>query len=144
MSGPLCLTSSLVSNLSRIHILQDKICQVINNIHDINTRTKSRKAKLHMSKDNPNTSHNSGSGSVLLSGENHHPELDSLTFGEDPEEPPLEPSDSARWTTSMDDTSDPSSSTSLTGGRYAQSDPPPEITTDSPEEEKFRLLMFYR
>ena len=36
----------------------------------------------------------------------------------------------------MVDTSALPSSTSLTGGRYTQSDPPPEITTDLPEEEE--------
>ena len=72
-------------------MLQDKIHQVINDIHNINkgAKVRSRKATLHMYKDNPNTSHNSGPGGVLLSGENHHPELDSLTFGEDLEEPSL-------------------------------------------------------
>ena len=59
-----------------------------------------------------------------------------LTFGEGPEEPSPEPSTSAEWSTSTDNTSVLSSSTSLTGRRYAQSDPPPEITTDSPEEEE--------
>ena len=99
-------------------------------------KTKSRKTTLHMYKDIPNTSHSSGPGSVHLSGENHHPELDSLMFGEDPEEWPLEPSDSARSTTSRDNTSDLFSSTSPTSRRYTQSNPPPEMTTDWPEEER--------
>ena len=123
-------------NVSWICILQDKIHQVINDIRDINTGAKSIKAKLHMYKDIPNTSHNPGSGSVRLSGKNHHPELDLLMFGEDPEEPPLEPSDSAGLTTLRDDTSDLSSSTSPTGRRYTQSNPPLEMTTNWPEEEE--------
>ena len=89
-----------------------------------------------MYKDTPNISHNPDPESVLLSGENHHPELDSLTFGEDPKELPLEPSDSDGSTTLRDDTSDLSSSTSPTSGRYAQSDPPPEMMTDCLEEEE--------
>ena len=120
--------------LSRIRILQDKIHKVIKDIRDINKEAKLRKTKLHNYKANPNNPHNSGR--TLLSGENHHPELDSLTSGEGPEELSPEPSTSATWLTSMDDTSVLSSSASLTGWRYAQSDPPPEITTDSPEEDE--------
>ena len=80
--------------------------------------------------------HNSEIGSVLRSGENHHPELDLLMSGEDPEDPPLEPSTSAKWITLMDDTSGPSSSASLTGRRYTRSNPLPEMMTNSPEEER--------
>ena len=69
-------------------------------------------------------------------GENHHPELDSLTFGEDPEDSPPDPSTSAKCSALTVDTSALSSSPSETGGRYAQSDPPPEMTTDSPVEEE--------
>ena len=100
------------------------------------TNAKVKKTRLHKYKDIPNTSHNSGPGSVLLSGENHHPELDSVTSGEDLEEPSLEPSTSAELTTLRDDTSDLSSSTSPTGGRYDQGNPPLEITTNSLEEEE--------
>ena len=39
-------------------------------------------------------------------------------------------------TTLTGNTSDLVSSTSATGGRYAQSDPPLEITTDSPDKEE--------
>ena len=120
--------------LSRICILQDKIHKVIKDIRDINKEAKSRKTKLHNYKANPNTSHNSGR--TLLSGENHHPEVDLLTSGEGPEEPSPDSSTSAEWLTSMDNTSGLFSSTSATSGRYTQSDPPPEITTDSPEEDE--------
>ena len=87
-----------------------------------------------MYKTNPNIYHNSGRN--LLSGENHHPELDSLMSGEGPEEPSPEPSTSAVLPTSMDGTVALSSSPSETGRRYAQSDPPPEMTTDCPVEEE--------
>ena len=113
--------------------MQDKIHKVIKDIRDINKQAKLRKAKTHNYRGDPSTSHNSRS--CLLSGENHHPELDSLTFGKGPEEPSPDPSISAGCSTSTGDTSD-CSSTSATSGRYAQSDPPPEITTDSPDEEE--------
>ena len=87
-----------------------------------------------MNKEDLNISHNSGR--TLLSGENHYPELDLLTFGEGPEEPSPDPSTSGILTASTNDTSVLSSSLSLIGGRYAQSDPSPEITTDSLEEEE--------
>ena len=121
-------------NLSQICILQDKIHKIIKDIRNINKGARGRKAKTNNYKENPNTSHNSGR--TLLSGENHHPELDSLTLGEGPEEPSPDPSTSSWCSASMADTSAPSSSPSETGGRYAQSDPPPEITTDSPVEEE--------
>ena len=122
------------SHVSQICTLQDKIHQVINDIHDINKKAKSNKTRLCNCKANPNISHNSGR--TLLVGENHHPELDSLTFGEGPEEPSPDPSTSAECSTSTANISVLSSSPSETGGRYAQSDPPPEITTDSPVEEE--------
>ena len=103
--------------LSQIHIFQNKIHKVIKDICDINKEANLRKTKPHKYKANPNNPHNSGS--LLLSGENHHPELDLLTSGEGPEEPSPESSTSAKWLTSMDDTSALSSSTSLTSGRYA-------------------------
>ena len=81
------------------------------------TNSKIKKTRLHKYKDIPNTYHNSGPGRVLLSGENHHPELDSLTSGEDPEEPSLEPATSAGSTTLRDNTSGLSSSTSPIGRR---------------------------
>ena len=84
------------------------------------TNSKVKKTRLHKYKCTPSTSHNSGPGSVLLSDKNHHPELDLLTSGEDPGGPSLEPSTSAKLTTLTDDTSDLSSSTSLTSRRYAQ------------------------
>ena len=120
--------------LSQICILQDKIHQVLNDIHDINKEAKIKKTKSHNYKACPNTSHNLGR--TLRSGENHHPELDSLMSGEAPEEPSPVPSTSALLLTLTADTFVLSSSLSLTGGRYAQSDPPPEITTESPEEEE--------
>ena len=120
--------------LSQIRILQDKIHQVIKDIRDINKGNKSRRTKIRNYKANPNTSHNSGR--TLLVGENHHPELDSLTFGEGPEDPSPEPSTSAECSTSTDNTSDLSSSPSETSRRYAQSNPPLEMTTDSPVEEE--------
>ena len=43
--------------LSQIHILQDKIHQVINSIHDINKRQTNKLFKTHRNKGNPNTSH---------------------------------------------------------------------------------------
>ena len=94
--------------VSRICILQDKIHQVIKDICDINKKAKLRKTTLHNYKVNPNTSHNSGR--TLLSGENHHPELDSLMSGEGPEEPSPDSSTSAEYSTSTDDTSALSSS----------------------------------
>ena len=114
--------------------MQDKIHNVIRDICDINKKAKLKKTKLHNYKVNPNNPHNSER--ILLSGENHHPELDSLMTEEDLGEPSPEPSISTEWLTSTHDTSTLSSSTSLTGGRCAQSDPPPEITTDLPEEEE--------
>ena len=57
-------------------------------------------------------------------------------FGEGPEEPSPDPSTSAECSISTDDTSVLSSSLSLTGGRYTQSDPPLETTTESPVEEE--------
>ena len=114
--------------------MRDKIHKVIKDIRDINNKTKLRKTKTHMYMVNPNTYHNSGRN--LLSGENHHPALDSLTFGEDPEDPSPVPSTSAEWSASTDDTFALSSSPSETGRRYAQSDPPPEMTTDCPVEEE--------
>ena len=95
---------------------------------------KSNKTKSHNYKKNPNTCHNSGR--TLLVGENHHPELDLLTFGEGPEDSSPDPSTSAECSTSTDNTTAPSSSPSETGRKYAQSDPPPETTTDSPVEEE--------
>ena len=126
--------TTLTDRVSRIHILQDKIQRVIKDICDINREAKLKKTKLHNYKANPNNPHNSGS--LHLSGENHHPELDLLMFGEGPEEPSPELSTSAKLLTLTDDTSVLSSSLSLTGRRYAQSDPPLETTTDSPEEEE--------
>ena len=120
--------------MSRIRILQDKIHNVIKDIRDINNKAKLRKTNIHKYKASPNIYHNSGR--TLLSGENHHPRLDSLAPEEDPGDPSPDPSISAAWTASTVDTSAPSSSLSETGGRYAQSDPPPEITTDSPVEEE--------
>ena len=87
--------------MSQIRILQDKIHQVIKDIRDINkeANSKAKKTKLQNYKEDPNISHNSGR--TLLSGENHHPELDSLTSGEGPEEPSPEPSTSAKCSTTM-------------------------------------------
>ena len=124
-------------SMSQIHILQDKIHQVINDIHNINKGAKLKsikRTKLHNYKATPNTSHNSGS--TLLSGENHHPELDELMSGEAPEDSSPEPSTAAKWLASTDNTSALSFSLSLTSGRYAQSDPPLEITIDLLEEEE--------
>ena len=91
---PLLRSDSLCQNiLSQIRILQDKIHKVINDICDINKRPRSNKTKIHSYKANPNISHNSGR--TLLVGENHHPELDSLTFGEGPKDPSPDPSTSA-------------------------------------------------
>ena len=78
----------------------------------------------------------SGPDRNLLSGENHHPEPDSLGTEEDPEDSSPDPSTSDECSTSTDDTSVLSSSPSETGGRYAQSGPPPEITTDWPVEDE--------
>ena len=69
-------------------------------------------------------------------GENHHPRLDSLPLEEAPGDSSLDPSTSDECSTSTDNTSVLSSSPSETSGRYAQSDPPPEITTDWPVEEE--------
>ena len=126
--------SKLLEEVSRIRILQDKIHKVINDIRDINNKSRLRRTNTHKYMANPNIYHNSGR--TLLSGENHHPELDSLTFGEDLEDSSPDPSTSAECSTSMDDTSALSSSPSETGGRYAQSDPPPEMIMDSPDEEE--------
>ena len=120
--------------LSRIRILQDKIHKVINDIRDINNKAKIRKTKTHMYTANPNIYHNSGR--TLRSGENHHPRLDWLDSEEAPGDSSPVPSISAVCSTSTVDTSALSSSPSETGGRYAQSDPPPEITTDWPVEEE--------
>ena len=122
--------------MSQIHILQDKIHQIIKDICDINKEAKieTRKTILHKYKEDPSTSHNSGR--TLLSGENHHPELDLLMFGEGPEEPSPDPSTSAELLTLTDDTSVLSSSLSLTSRRYAQSDPPLEMITDLPDKEE--------
>ena len=120
--------------MSRIRILQDKIHKVISDIHDINNKAKLTKTKTHKYMANPNTYHNSGR--TLRSGENHHPKLDWLDSEEAPGDSSPTPSTSAGCSTSMVGTSDLSSSPSGTGGRYAQSDPPPEITTDWPVEEE--------
>ena len=120
--------------MSRICILQDKIHQVINNICDINKRATLDKTKLHKYKASSNIFHNSRR--TCLVGENHQPELDLLTFGEGPEDSSPDPSTSAKCSTSTDNTVALSSSPSETSGRYAQSDPPLEITTDSPVEEE--------
>ena len=100
--------------MSRIRNLQDKIHKVISDIRDINNKAKIRKTKTHKYMANPNTFHNSGR--TLHSGKNHHPELDSLTSGEDSKEPSPDPSTSAECSTLTDDTSVLSSSLSLTGG----------------------------
>ena len=114
--------------------MQDKIHKVINDIRDINDKARLRKTNICMNKVNPSTYHNSGRN--LLPGENHHPVLDSLMFGEDPEDSSPVPSTSAECSTSTVNTSALSSSPSETGRRYAQSDPPLEITMDSPVEEE--------
>ena len=114
--------------------MQDKIHKVISDIRDINNKTKLRKTKTHKYKANPNTYHNSGR--ILRSGENHHPRLDWLDPEEDPGDSSPVPSTSAACSTSTVDTSAPSSSPSETGGRYAQSDPPLEMTTDCPVEDE--------
>ena len=120
--------------LSRIRILQDKIHKVINDIRDINNKVKIRKTKTHMYKANPNTYYNSGRN--LLSGENHHPRLDSLPLEEVPGDSSLAPSTSAGCSALTADTSAPSSSPSETSRRYAHSDPPPEMTMDCPVEDE--------
>ena len=120
--------------MSRIRILQNKIHKVINDICDINNKTKLRKTKTRKYKANPNIYYNSGR--TLRSGENHHPRLDSLLLEEGPGDSSLVPSTSAGCSTSTVDTSDLSSSFSETGGRYTQSDPPPEMTTDCPVEDE--------
>ena len=120
--------------MSRIRILQDKIHQVISDIRDINSKTKLNKTKTRNYRANPNTYHNSGR--TLRSGENHHPRLDWLDSEEAPGEPSPDPSASAACSTSTACTSALSSSPSEIGGRYAQSDPPLEMTTDSPVEEE--------
>ena len=120
--------------MSRICILRDKIHKIIYDICNINNKAKLRKTSIRMNKANPNIYHNSGR--TLLSGENHHPELDSLTFGEGPEDSSPDPSTSDKCSTSTDDTSALSSSPSETSRRYAQSNPPPEMTTDWPVEEE--------
>ena len=120
--------------VSRIRILRDKIHKVIKDIRDINNKAKSRKTKTHMYKANPNIYHNSGR--TLRSGENHHPRLDRLDSEEAPGEPSPVPSTSAGCSTSTVDTSALSSSPSETGGRYTQSDPPLEMTTDCPVEDE--------
>ena len=114
--------------------MQDKIHKVINDIHNINNKTKLRKTKTQKNMANPNIYYNSGRN--LLSGLNHHPDPDPLTTEEDPEDSSLDSSTSGECSASTDDTSALSSSPSETGGRYAQSDPPPEITTDWPVEEE--------
>ena len=72
-----------------------------------------------MYKANPSIYHSSGRN--LLSGENHHPDPDSLTIEEDSEELPPAPSTSGKSSTSTANTSALSSSPSETGGGYAQS-----------------------
>ena len=124
----------MYQELSQIHILQDKIYKVISDIRDINNKAKLKQTKICTCKANPNIYYNSGR--TLLSGENCHPELDSLMFGEDPEDSSPVPSTSAECSTSTDNTSVLSSSPSETGGRYTQSDPPPEMTMDCPVEEE--------
>ena len=114
--------------------MQDKIHKVINDICDINKKATSNKTRACNYKAHPNISYNFGR--TLRVGENHHPELDLLTFGEGPEDSSPDPSTSATCSTSTDDTIALSSSLSETGGRYAQSDPPPEMITDSPVEEE--------
>ena len=123
-----------MGDLSRIRILQDKIHKVINDIRDINNKTKLRKTKTHMYMANPNIYHNSRRN--LCSGENHHPEPDSLGTEEGLEDSSPDPSTSDECSTLTDETSVLSSSPSETGGRYAQSNPPPEITMDWPVEEE--------
>ena len=108
--------------------------QVISDIRDINNKTKLKKTRTHKYMANPNTYHNSGR--TLRSRENHHPRLDWLDPEEDPGEPSPDPSTSAACSASTVDTSALSSSSSATGGRYAQSDPPLEMTTDCPVEEE--------
>ena len=103
--------------LSRIRILQDKIQKVISDIRDINNKTKLRKTKTHKYMANPNTYYNSGRN--LLSGENHHPEPDSLGTEEALEDSSPDPSTSDECSTSTDNTSVLSSSPAETGGRYA-------------------------
>ena len=120
--------------LSRIRILHDKIQKVISDIRDINNKAKLRETKTHKYMASPNTYHNSGR--TLLSGENHHPRLDSLVSEEDPADSSPDSSTSDACSTLTVGTSDLSSSPSEIGGRYAQSDPPPEMTTDSPVEEE--------
>ena len=124
----------MIHLLSRIHILQDKIHKVINDIRDIKNKAKLRKTKTHMYTANPNIYHNSGR--TLRSGENHHPRLDWLDSEEAPGDSSPAPSTSAGCSTSTADTSALTSSPSETGGRYAQSDPPPEMITDCPVEEE--------
>ena len=120
--------------MSQIRILQDKIHKVINDIRDIKNKAKFNKIKTHKYMANPNIYHNSGR--ILRSGENHHPRLERLDSEEAPGEPSPDPSTSALCSTSTADTSALSSSFSETGGRYAQSDPPPEMTTDCPVDEE--------
>ena len=124
----------MARSLSQIRILQDKIHKVINDIRNINNKAKLRKTNTRKYMANPNIYHNSGRNH--LSGENHHPEPDSLGTEEDLEDSSPDSSTSDECSTSTDDTSVLSSSPSETGGRYAQSDPPPEITTDWPVEEE--------
>ena len=114
--------------------MQDKIQRVISDIRDINSKTKLKKTKTHKYMANPNNYYNSGR--TLLSGENHHPRLDSLVPEEDLGDSSPAPSTSVACSTSTADTSALSSSPSETGGRYAQSDPPPEMTTDCPVEDE--------
>ena len=109
--------------MSRIRILKNKIHQVISDIRDINNKTKLKKTKTHKYKANPNTYHNSRR--ILRSGENHHPRPDWLDSEEAPGEPSPGSPTSAACSTSTVNTSVLSSSPSETGGRYAQSDPPP-------------------
>ena len=120
--------------MSRIRILQDKIHTVINDIRDINNKAKLRKTKTRMYKANPNIYYNSGR--TLRSGENHHPRLDSLPLEEVPGDSSPVPPTSGRCSTSTVDTSALSSSPSETGRRYAQSNPPLEMTTDCPVEDE--------
>ena len=91
-----------------------------------NNKAKLRRTNTCKYMANPNIYYNSGRDH--LSEENHHPEPDSLGTEEDLEDSSPDPSTSDKCSTSTDDTSVLSSSPSETSRRYAQSDPPPEIT----------------
>ena len=82
--------------VSRIRILQDKIHQTIKDICNINNKkAKQKQTNIHKYKANPNNHYNSERN--LLSGENHHPELPSLTLGEGPDDPSPALPTSAEW-----------------------------------------------